>query len=152
MASADYVITTGKITATASATKSLWLLNPVTNQVSIIGIDISLDGSTAAASVQFDLYTVTTIGSAAGATGVVNKMNPGIPAATTTALTALTTEPTTVVVLASWYVTPFGGLFPYQLPLGREFVMAGAGVRWGLRWTTASGVTPDIISNVYIEE
>lgn len=152
MASADYVVTTGKITATASSTKSLWLLNPVTNQASIIGIDVSMDGSAAAASVQFDLYVVTTIGSAAGTTATVNKMNPGVPAASTTGLTALSTEPTTVVVLASWYVTPFGGLFPYQLPLGREFVMAGAGSRWGFRYITASGVTPDIISNVYFEE
>lgn len=149
---AGFTVTTGKITLTASATKSAVLLNPVTNQAAIFGIDVSFDGSAAAASVQMDLYIVTTIGTPAGTTATINKMNPGSQSATTTGLTALTTEPTAVTVIKSWYVTPFGGLFPYQLPLGREYIMAAAGARWGIRWTTPASVTPDMIVNVDFEE
>jgi hypothetical protein len=149
----QYSVSTGKITLTASATKTAILLNPVLNKVKIYGIDISLDGSGGATSVLFDLYKVTTIGSAAGTTGVLNSLDAtDLTAATTTAKTALTVEPTTVVVYKSWYVTPFGGLFPLQMPLGREIVMAGGGANWGIRWTTAASVTPDLVINVDFEE
>lgn len=150
---ADYAVSTGSIALSASATKSLWLLNPATNNAEIFEIDVSMDGSAPLTSVKIDLYFVVTLGAAAGATGTVNKVQAtGTPAATTTALTALTTEPSTVTVLASWFVSPFGGLYSLQMPLGREPVLAGGGARWGLRAVTPTGVTPNIISNVWFEE
>lgn len=150
--SANYVLTTGKLTLTAAATKSLWLLDPVTNKAAVFQVDVSLDASALAAGVQFDLYRVTSLGTPAGTTTTPLQLNPTDPTPTTTALTALTTEPTTVEVLASWYVQPVGGILPLQLPLGREVILAGAGARVGLRYTTAASVSPDCLANVWWEE
>ncbi len=151
---AQFTVTTGKITLTASATKSLILLDPVTNEAVLSQISISLDGSAAATGVQIDLYRATTYGSPAGTTGMGNKLDPITQAATTTALTALTTEPTTVAVLDSWMVQPFGGLLVVQFPLGREPKMqaATANTALGIRYTTASGVTPDCVATLYFVE
>ena len=149
---AQFSTTTGKLTLTAAATKSLILLNPVTNRMVLTQISLSLDASAAAAGVQFDLYRVTTVGSAAGTTGAQSALDPATQAATTTSLTALSTEPTTVVVLDSWYIQPLGGLILIQYPLGREPVGAAAGSRLGLRYTTAASVTPDCLATVWFEE
>jgi|SRR5580700_1806507 hypothetical protein len=148
----QFSVTTGKLTLTAAATKSLWLLNPVTNKFRLTYLNVSLDASAAAAAVQIDIYRVVTIGSAAGTAGSENPLDPSSQAATTTSLTALSTEPTTVTVLDSWYVQPLGGLLVIQNPLGREYVAAAAGARIGLRYTTAAGVTPDCLATVYFEE
>ena len=149
---AQFATTTGKLTLTAAATKSLILLNPVTNRMVITEISLSLDASAAAAGVQFDLYRVTTVGSAAGTTGTQSALDPATQSATTTSLTALSTEPTTVVVLDSWYIQPLGGLILIQYPLGREPVGAAAGSRLGIRYTTAASVTPDCLATVWFEE
>lgn len=150
---ADFVTTTGSVTLTAAATKSLILVNPVTVAVTIIGLDVSFDAAAASAGILISLYTVTTLGSPAGTAAVVNKMDVNSnTAATMTGLTALSAEPTTVAVVASWYVQPFGGLWPQQLPLGREFRMAGAGIRWGVRYVTPASVSPNCVLNLYTEE
>ena len=150
-----YSIATGSVALSASATKSLWLLDPVTNGFSIVEFGISFDGSAAATAIRVDLYQVSTIGSPAGTTATVNKWtDTNIGAATTTGLTALTAEPTTVAVLANWFVTPFSGLLEIQYPLGRE-VGAGAGLttnRLGLRAVTPSGVSPNCVSHVIWQE
>lgn len=148
-----YTVTTGKVTLTAAATKSLWLLNPVTNPIRIAEIAVSFDGSTSAQGIQVDLYRVVTIGSAAGATGTVSVYtDDNTPAATTTALTALTTEPTTVTVLKQWMISPFGGLLIQQEVLDRELGAKSAGARIGLRYTTASGVSPNAVAHVIFVE
>ena len=68
----DYVGSSGKITLTASATKSLWLLEPsTTSNIRITGISISMDASSAAAGVQMDLYRVNSLGSAAGTSALL---------------------------------------------------------------------------------
>ena len=149
----DFVITSGKVTLTTAATKSLWLLNPVTNNCKITSISISMDASSLVQGVQFDLCRATTLGTPAGTTGtVVNTDDRDAVTATTTALVALTTEPTTYAVIESWGIQPVAGLMVYQLPLGQEYVLKGGGTRWGLRYTTASGVTPDCWANVHIQE
>jgi hypothetical protein len=149
---AQYSVTAGAVTLAASATKSLILLNPVTNRALITQVSMSLNGSAAGTAVQFDLYRVVTIGSAAGATGTENLLDPATQAATTTSLTSLTTEPTTVVVLDSWEVQELGGLAVVQYPLGREPVLAAAGARVGLRYTTAASTTPVCVSTIWFEE
>jgi hypothetical protein len=150
-----YSIATGSIALSASATKSLWLLDPVTNGFSITEIGVSFDGSAAATAVRIDLYQVSSIGSPAGTTATVNKfVDTNIGAATTTGLTALSAEPTTVAVLQNWFLTPFSGLLEIQYPLGRE-PGAGAGLttnRLGLRAVTPSGVTPNVVSHVVWQE
>jgi hypothetical protein len=149
---AQFTVTTGKITLTASATQSLWLLNPVTNRAVLTMLDVSLDGSAPASGVQIDLYRVTTLGSVVGSSATVNQADPTSQVATTTGLTGLTTEPTSVAVLDSWYVQPYGGLLVIEFPLGREVVLAAAGSRVGLRCTTGAGVTPDCLATAWFEE
>jgi hypothetical protein len=149
---AQFSTTAGAVTLTASATKSLILLNPVTNRAVITEISISLNGSAAGTAVEFDLYRVVTIGSAAGTTGTQNALDPATQVATTTSLTSLTTEPTTVVVLDSWDVQELGGLIVIQYPLGREPVLAAAGARVGIRYVTAASTTPSCVSTIWFEE
>jgi hypothetical protein len=149
---AQFSTTAGAVTLTASATKSLILLNPVTNRAVITEVSISLNLGTAGTAVQFDLYRVVTIGSAAGTTGTQNVLDPASQAATTTSLTSLTVEPTTVVVLDSWDVQELGGLMVVQYPLGREPVLAAAGARVGIRYTTAASTTPSCVSTIWFEE
>jgi hypothetical protein len=133
-----YTVTTGKVTLTAAATKSLILVNPAVVRVKLRAVTISLDASAAAAGVQFDLVRATTLGS---------------PTAQSTALTALTAEPTTYAVIDSIYLQPLGGAMKDWQPFGAEgLATKAAGQRIGLRYTTATGVTPDCIATFYIEE
>jgi hypothetical protein len=149
---AQYSVTTGKLTLTANATKSLILLNPVTNEAKLTYVSLSLDAAAIVNGVEFDLYRVVTIGSAAGTSATVNQLDPNTQAATTTALTALSTEPTTVAVVDGWYLQPVGGLFVLQNPLGRELKLAAAGARVGIRYVTPASVSPDCIATAYFEE
>ncbi len=152
----DYVMTSGKITLAASATKSLILLAPAAStSVLITGLSISMDASALEASVQLDLYRVATLGTPVGSSTLVPQpMNEATTPATanTTALYNLTTEPTTVTVLESWYLQPVGGLLVVQLPLGREYGAKASGAHLGIRAITPASVTPDIIANIQFEE
>lgn len=146
--------TVGAITLVASATKSLWLLNPVTDFFVIAQMAISFKATASSDTVAVELYRVTTIGTPAGTTATMTKINRVSDAAnpTTTGLVNLTTEPTAVEVLADWEVQPFGGLLDMQYPLQREPISAAAGARIGLRAVTPAGVTPGIRSYVWYDE
>lgn len=139
---ARFSVRTGSVATTAASTKSLILLNPAGNELVLVQLAVSFDASTAAAGVGIELYRTTTLGSPAGTTGTVVKWNPASQAADTTALTALTTEPTAVEVLAEWFISNTAGL-DVQYPLGREPVGGTAGARLGIRYVTASGVSPN---------
>lgn len=145
---------TGTKTPAANETKSLWLLNPVTNQTSLTEIGIGSTDSAANKALKIELYRVTTIGSAAGTTGAqVKDGDPNAPTATTTSLYNLTTEPTAVDVLRVWSLPPNGAELVIQMPLGRETSMASAGARVGLRYTNPTGgTTSDLYYYVLIEE
>lgn len=149
-----YSTRTGSVALTAASTKSLWLLNPVTDFFVIAEISVALDASAAAAGVGIELYRVTTLGSPAGTTATFTKVNNIADAATptTTGLVNLTTEPTAVEVLADWFLQPFGGLLDIQYPLMREAKAAAAGARLGLRYTTAAGVSPNCRAYVWYDE
>lgn len=149
---AVYTVPSGKVTLTAAATKSLILINPATVAIRLRKVVVSLDASAAAAGVQFDIYRVTTVGSAAGTSTTPLLANEADGAATSTALTVLTTEPTTVSVIDSFYVQPLGGYFVDWAPYGAEIASKLAGERLGLRYTTASGVTPDCLATLWFEE
>ncbi|MEV0090453.1 hypothetical protein [Streptomyces sp. NPDC050738] len=142
-----YSATMAKTTLTASATKSLVLLNPAVSGIRLSEIGVSFDGSATATGVQIDLYRTATLGSPAGTTTTPAKLtDESLPTAGTTALSALTTEPTSVTVLRSWMVSPFGGLLVLQEVLDREVGTAPAGARLGLRYTTAAAVTPGCVA------
>lgn len=151
----EYVGTAGLVTLSASSTKSLWLLEPsTTGNIRLTGLSVSLNGSSAAQAVQFDLYRVNSLGSPAGSSGtgypMMSESTPATPQSSF--LYTLTTEPTSVYVLESWLVQELGGLLVVQWPLGREYGSASSGSRLGFRYTTASGVTPGAIANFYWEE
>jgi hypothetical protein len=148
-----YTVPTGKTTLTSAATKSLILVNPATVSIRLRAVTISLDGSAAAAGVQFDLVRATTLGSPTGTSTTPIKCDERDGAATSTALTVLTAEPTTYAVIDSIYLQPLGGAIKDWQPFGAEgLVTSLAGQRIGLRYTTASGVTPDCLATFYIEE
>jgi hypothetical protein len=149
-----YGTRTGSVALTASSTKSLWLLNPVTDFFLIAQVGISFDASAASAGVGIELYRTTTLGTPAGTAATITKINRIADAATpaTTGLTALTTEPTAVEVLADWFVQPFGGLFDVQYPLQREPLASAAAQRIGLRYVTPAAVTPNCRAYVWIDE
>ena len=125
----------------ATSTKSIILLNPVSTKMTLTHIDISMDGNAAAAGVAFELYRVTTLGSAAGTAFTPRKTFDGDGAATVTALTNLTVEPTTVDPLQSWFLQPFGGCLPLDAVLDREFSAPAAGARLGIRYVNPTGGT-----------
>jgi hypothetical protein len=149
-----YGTRTGSTALTASATKSLWLLNPVSDFFLLAQFGISLDASAASAGVGVELYRTTTLGTPAGTAATITKVNRigDTAAATTTGLTVLTTEPTAVEVLADWFIQPFGGLFDVQYPLQREPLSAAAGQRIGLRYVTPAAVTPNCRAYVWFDE
>lgn len=150
-----YSITTASTSTTSGTTRSMWLLNPVTNPITVCEVGLSFDSSAAATAVEVDLYYTTSVGTPAGSTPTTVKWSDqNAPAATTTSLASLTTEPTTVVKMASWFIQPFGGTWTIQYPLQREWGAAAGGTanRLGLRVITPSGVTPNVISYVVWEE
>ncbi len=148
-----YAVSIGTIALSASATKSLWLLDPVTNPFTVVEFGVSFNGSAASVPVQVDLYIATAVGTPAGTTGVEQALGSTTVAATTTSLINLTTEPTTKALIASWFVQPFGGVLEIQFPLGREGASAiGAGNRIGLQAVTPAGVSPSVVGHVWFEE
>lgn len=146
-----FSVPTGKVTLSSASTKSLILLAP-TPKCTLRKITISLDGSAAAAAVEFDLYRVVTLGSPTGTSTTPLLADPSTQAAGSSALTALTAEPTTVSVLDAEYVQPLGGLLADWQPFGAEVIAAASGSRVGLRYVTASGVTPDCLATFWFEE
>ena len=149
-----YTVYTASTTLTTAATKTLILLNPAGAGITLVEFGISLDNTTTNAEpVLIELCRATTIGTPAGTTGTLNPTDEAFEAATATALTILTTEPTTYARLAGWYVQPNSGIVIRQDPLGRELaVTKAAGQRIGLRYTTASGVTPKAVAYTIHEE
>lgn len=146
--------TVGAVTLSASATKSLWLLNPVTDFFVVAEIGVSFKASAASDTVAVELYRVTTLGTPTGTTATFTKVNRvgDASAPTTTGLVNLTAEPTAVEILADWEVQPFGGLLDIQFPLQREIIGAAAGSRIGLRCVTPAATTPGVRSYAWIDE
>jgi hypothetical protein len=149
-----YTVPNAAVALSASATKSLVLVTPATVDFVLTEISVSFDSATAAQGCQIDLYRVVTIGSAAGTTTTPAKSsNPDGAAATSTAKTNLTTEPTSVTVIKSWFLSPACGCLVLQHPLGREpSGSKTSGLALGLRVTTPSGVTPNALAYMEFEE
>lgn len=149
-----YSTRTGLITLSASATKSLWLLNPATDFFLIAQMAVSFKATASSDTVAVELYRTTTLGTPTGSAATISKVNRigDAAAATTTGLTSLTAEPTAVEVLADWEIQPFGGLIDLQYPLQREPLSAAAGQRLGLRCTTPAAVTPGVRSYIWFDE
>lgn len=153
--------TGGTATATPAALSAstaktvLLILAAAANQPSIAEFGVSFDGVTASA---VPALVELTTGTAGGAgtprtTLAAGHQIRGWPAQTsqTTAGDTYSGEPTTELVAKKWYVSPNGGLFVVQSPLGREptglVTAATDGHTWGVRVTASATVN----CHAYIE-
>ena len=105
--------------------------------------EVSFDGADSTMTpVLVELIRQTTAGTSSALTLV--KHDEASEPAISTALRTFTAEPTAGDILASVYLSPAGGIYSYQFPLGDEPVVAASG-RIGLRGTTVAGSgTPNV--------
>jgi hypothetical protein len=144
----QYVITTGSSGLTAATAKTMIELTTTANvPCEWVAIDITFDGVTASnVPVRADFCTY-----AATGTGTAYTPKRGGQAVGTSATTAKindTVEPTTPVIVFSWFIPPTTGLL-YQWPLGREWFQ-NVSVVQGIRLTSPN--TVNAIVNLTIEE
>lgn len=153
-----YTVLTGKLTLTEAATKSLILINPATIALTLRQIDISLGAASGSEEVQFDVYRATAIGAPEGEAATPTPADEKDGPATSSALIGkpaeggFKKEPTTALVIASYLIQPFGGLFSIPFPYGSEIRTKLAGQRIGLRYVTPASVKPACIAAVWFEE
>lgn len=149
-----YTVQTGEAACASAATKSMWLIAPGANVgFCLTEISVGFNGSSAAQAVKVELYRTTTVGSPAGTTGTaVKRSDEQADTVQSSSLVNLSAEPTAVEILRAWEVAPNGGQLVVQFPLGREPRAKAGGGRIGLRYTTASGVTPSYDSYAEVEE
>lgn len=110
-------------TAAATAKTFLQLVTGATRKAWVKEIGISFKSVTATdVPGLVQLVRQSTAGTASALTPTPDV--EGHPVAITTAQEIFTVEPTSGVVIKEWELTPIGGLFVYQLPLGDEIEMA----------------------------
>jgi hypothetical protein len=139
----------------ATAKTVVHLLTASANQPAITEIGVSFDGVTATAVpvlVELVSGTAGTAGTPRAALAA-GKQARGWPAqaSQTTCADTYSAEPGTLLVNRKWYVSPNGGLWVVQFPLGREptgIVTATTDAKtWGLRLTAPATVN----AHAYIE-
>ncbi len=147
--SVQYAVTTGAVALAAATAKTL--VEGVTDASGPppewVAVDITFDGVAASAvPVRVDFCTYAATGT--GTAYTPKKLGAALGVARSTWKVNDTTEPTTPVVLFSWYLPPTAGLF-YQWPLGRELLHPLSTVQ-GIRLTAPAAV--NAIVNLTIEE
>lgn len=144
----QYLITNGSQALTAATAKTLIEASTTANvPCEWIALDITFDGVTASAvPVRVDLCTYAATGT--GTAYTPKRGGQAVGTAQTTTKINDSAEPTTPVILMSWFVPPTSGLF-YQWPLGRELFHNVSTVQ-GIRLTAPAGV--NAIVNLTIEE
>lgn len=146
--SVQYVISTGKTALVAATAKTVIELTSTANvPPEWCALDITFDGVTASAvPVQVDFCTYAATGT--GTAYTPKRFGQALGTAATTAKINDTVEPTTPVVLFSWFIPPTSGVM-YQWPLGRELFQATSLIM-GIRLTAPAVV--NYIANLTIEE
>jgi hypothetical protein len=144
----QYIITTGTVALAAATAKTVIELTSNANlPPEWIAVDITFDGVNASAvPVKADFCTYTATGT--GTAYTPKRFGQALGTASTTAKINDTVEPTTPVVLFSWYLPPTSGI-SFQWPLGRELFQAVSIVQ-GIRLTAPAAV--NAIVNLTIEE
>jgi hypothetical protein len=146
--------TAGAAALAAATAKTLVMITASTaNQPAVIEIGISFDGVTASAVpvlVELVSGTATTTGTVVAQTPKQLRGWPSQGSQTTGQIT-ITAEPTVQLVNRKWNVTPNGGLFALQFPLGREptgIVTATTDAKtWSIRATSPAIVN----AHAYLE-
>lgn len=126
------------------ATRRLWVEEFSVSGKSVNAADVSVR-------VEFVRQTDSGTGSSAIAAGVIGKIFEGTPAMLATAREGFTAEPAggTEIVAGPWYVSPVGGLYTLQMPLGNELMMAVSSFL-GLRMVTPQNTT--MRANIRVRE
>ena len=144
----QYVVTTGSTALTAATAKTMIELSTTANvPCEWIGADITFNGVTATAvpvTVDFCTYAATGTGTAY----TPKRGGQAVGTAQTTAKINDTVEPTTPVVLFSWFIPPTSGVM-YQWPLGRE-LFHNVSTLQGIRLTAPAAVNATV--NLWFEE
>lgn len=99
------------------------VIAPAGHGLTLVEFGISFDGVTASAVpvfVELCQSTQAGAGTAGTSTAPVQTRGRATGGSAPTAGYNYTAEPTTLTKIASWYVSPNGGLFIYPVPLGRE--------------------------------
>jgi hypothetical protein len=129
--------------ASAAAKTMLQIVTGAANRAYVKSWEVSFDGADSTKTpCLVELLRQTTAGTASALTLV--KHDDTSVAAIATAQQTFTAEPTAGDVLSSVYLSPAGGIYSYQFPLGDEPVMA-VSERLGIRVTTVAGSgTPNV--------
>ena len=146
-------VAAGSATLVASTTRTILQLLAGTQPLRIKELGASFDGVDASLTpIRVDLVRQTAAGTASVTGGVpIEQAEIGPTSLTTYRAGFSSTEPTTTDVIRSWYVTPAGGLFVMQFPLGDEPVVGTAG-RIAIRCTTGSGTTSTVSAYIVFDE
>lgn len=148
-------VATGSATLVASTTRTILQLLAGTRPLRIKELGASFDGVDASLTpIRVDLIRQdpASAGTASVTGGVpVEQAETGPTSLTTFRAGFSSTEPTPGDIVRSWYVTPAGGLFVMQFPLGDEPVVAPAG-RIALRCITGSGTVPNVSAYIVFDE
>lgn len=144
----QYVVTAGPTALAAATAKTMIELTTTANvPCEWVAVDITFDGTTATATpVRVDFCTYAATGT--GTAYTPKRLGQAIGTSQTTSKINDTVEPTTPVVVFSWYVPPTGGVM-YQWPLGRELFHNVSTVQ-GIRLTAPA--TVNTIVNLTFEE
>jgi len=141
---AQHIARVSAVAAAAAAAETLLqVVAGATKRLQVKAFEVSFDGADSTKTpVLVELIRQTTAGTSAALTLV--KHDEASEAAIGTALQTFTAEPTAGDILASVYLSPAGGIYSYQYPLGDEPVVAVSG-RIGIRVTTVAGSgTPNV--------
>lgn len=149
-----YTITSGLTSLAASTTKVACLLvTPATETAVVIAADISFDGTaTGAAAIPVRVAIVrVTAASSGGSTFTPASWRKGAPAANCTARINDTSDGTSPTILQEWLIPPTT-VYPYQLPLSREYALDVSDFL-ELRLTSQSGMTTvNFLGSLVFEE
>jgi len=124
-------------TASAAALTLVQIVAASTKNMLVKSFEVSFDGADSTKTpILVELLRQTTAGTSSALTTVAH--DAGSDAVIGSALKTFTVEPTAGNVLSSVYLSPAGGIYSYQFPLGDEPVVA-ASARLGIRVTTVAG-------------
>jgi hypothetical protein len=142
-----YTAKTPTFATSAASTKTiLQIAAPATIRGRLANLTVSFDSATAAQSILVELLVQSTSGTATGSVTPV-AADPAAPASLITAAYQHTAEPTAGNIIKGWEVRPDGGILDIPFYDLRMPVIAASG-RLGLRYTTASGVNPNVTATL----
>jgi hypothetical protein len=141
---AQHIARVSAVAAASAAAKTvLQVVAGSTVRALVKSFEVSFDGADSTKTpCLVELIRQTTAGTSSALTLV--KHDEASVTAISTGLQTFSAEPTAGDILASVYLSPAGGIYSYQYPLGDEPVVAASG-RIGLRVTTVAGSgTPNV--------